>query len=127
MNVTQNLSNIVTYISMENTPPNFSPVVNETLEHIRRRIGAGLTPDELMNVVWNSTSSILPHDRIGLSFIDYDGQRVTSHYFRTAYNHASVKLGADYSAGLANSSLRDILDKGTARIIHDLGDRKSVV
>jgi signal transduction histidine kinase len=73
-----------------------------------------------MDVVWNSTSSILPHDRIGLSFIDNDGQRATSHYFRTAYDPASVKLGADYSAGLANSSLRDILDKGTARIIHDL-------
>jgi signal transduction histidine kinase len=73
-----------------------------------------------MEVVWEATETFLPHDRIGISFIDKDSQRVTSRYFKTRYPLNEIKLGKEYSAGLAGSSLERILEKGHARIIHDL-------
>jgi signal transduction histidine kinase len=116
----EKLPDIVTYVSLKSEAPTFSPEVLEVLDHIRHRAGAGQSLEEVMDVVWNKTTTILPHDRIGLSFIDNDGQRVTSHYFRTEYEPSTVQLGKDYSAGLANSTLKEILDRGAVRIIADL-------
>ncbi|MCP4213301.1 MAG: GAF domain-containing sensor histidine kinase [bacterium] len=99
---------------------NFDEKTTDTLREIRNTVGIGLSLEAVMDVVWETTKTVLPHDRIGLSFIDTDGQRVTSLYFRTAYDESTVKLGKNYSAGLANSSLKNILDCGCARIINCL-------
>lgn len=111
---------IVSFVSLTDEPPVFDAEIGGALEHIRSRTGAGQSLEEVMDIVWNSTVSILPHDRIGLSFIENDGQWVTAHYFRTAYDVSAVRLGKDFSAGLANSTLKEILDRGCARIISDL-------
>ena len=116
----KNLTDIVTYVSLKNEAPTFSKEVHEVLDYIRHRAGVGQSLEELMDTLWNKTKAILPHDRIGLSFIENDGQRVTSHYSRTEYEPSTVQLGKDYSAGLANSTLKGILDKGAVRIIADL-------
>ena len=110
----------VSYIALTDQAPVFNTEVVGALERIRSRAGAGQSLDEVMNTVWDSTISILPHDRIGLSFIENDGQWVSAHYFRTAYDVSTVRLGKDFSAGLANSTLKDIIDRGCARIISNL-------
>ncbi|MCX6579026.1 MAG: GAF domain-containing sensor histidine kinase [Candidatus Aminicenantes bacterium] len=110
----------VTYISLESSGRSFDSEVTCMLDRLRGQIGIGQTLDEVMEVVWNTTRPVLPHDRIGLSFIENDGERVTSHYFKADYDLATVRLGKDYSAGLANSTLKGILDKGAARIIGSL-------
>jgi signal transduction histidine kinase len=107
----------VIYISLENKGSSFDDEVKGILDLLRGQIGIGQTLDEVMQVVWSTTRPVLPHDRIGLSFIENDGERVTSRYFKAEYDPAAVRLGKDYSAGLANSSLKGILDKGAARII----------
>ena len=112
----KNLTDIVTYVSLKNEAPTFSKEVHEVLDYIRHRAGVGQSLEELMDTLWNKTKAILPHDRIGLSFIENDGQRVTSHYSRTEYEPSTVQLGKDYSAGLANSTLKGILDKELALI-----------
>lgn len=110
----------VIYISLENKGSSFDDEVKGMLDLLRGQIGIGQTLDEVMQVVWSTTRPVLPHDRIGLSFIENDGERVTSRYFKAEYDPAAVRLGKDYSAGLANSSLKGILDKGAARIIGNL-------
>lgn len=110
----------VIYISLEDRGSGFNKEVTDMLDCLRGQIGIGQTLDEVMEVVWSTTRPVLPHDRIGLSFIENDGERVTSRYFKAEYDPAAVRLGKDYSAGLANSSLKGILDKGAARIIGNL-------
>jgi hypothetical protein len=110
----------VHYISLPGNIDNFNKETTRMLNHLRAQIGIGQNLDEVIKVVWDTTRPVLPHDRIGLSFIENDGQRVTSHYFKTEYDPAIVKLGKDYSAGLANSTLKEILDQGAARVIDNL-------
>jgi signal transduction histidine kinase len=110
----------VSYISLESSGRSFDSEVTGMLDRLRGQIGIGQTLDEIMEVVWSTTRPVLPHDRIGLSFIETDGERVTSRYFKADYDLAAVRLGKDYSAGLANSTLKGILDKGAARIIGNL-------
>lgn len=100
--------------------PFLNKVVMEGLNTIRQTMGTSQTLEDAMEVVWEATETFLPHDRIGISFIDKDSQRVTSRYFKTRYPLNEIKLGKEYSAGLAGSSLEKILEKGHARIIHDL-------
>jgi signal transduction histidine kinase len=114
--------NTVEYIVLQAEKPEFPADVIDQLDKLSHKIGAGQTLEQVMEQVWDSTRTVLPHDRIGLSFIENDGQRVTAHYFRTEYDDDSVKLGKNYSAGLANSTLKGILTKKAARIINDLKD-----
>ena len=111
---------VVAYVALEKGITGFSPEITGVLEQIRQTVGIGQTLAEVMEVVWDKTKPVLPHDRIGLSFIENDGQRVTAYYFRTGYDPETVKLGSDYSAGLANSTLQQVLERRSVRIIHDL-------
>jgi len=95
---------------------NLSPV----LARIRDDIAAGRSFEAVMDVLWESCREPISFDRVGVSFVEEDGQRVVSRYVRTAYDPSAVRLGEAYAAGLANSSLREILDSGRARIIRDL-------
>ncbi len=113
-------TNIVSYVPLVKDFTDFNSEITAALEQIKRTVGIGLSLPDVMEVIWSNTIPILPHDRIGLSFIENDGQRVSSHFFRTSYDPSSVKLGHNYSAGLANSSLQQILEQHSVRIIHDL-------
>ncbi len=110
--------NSVEFITLEHSGVRFDAPVESALGRLRDSIGLSLELEGVMEKVWDISKEILPHDRIGLSFIDNDGQRVFAHYFKADYS--DVKLGRDYAAGLANSSLKEIVNKGAARLIHDL-------
>ena len=120
MNKITQTVNPIEFISLEKNIPQFTPQITSVLQFIRNNTGISQTLEEIMDIIWTATTPILPHDRIGLSFIDNDNQRVTAHYFRTLYNPDDVKLGNQYSSGLANSSLLPLLQKNSARIINDL-------
>ncbi len=120
MTLEEKKTEIVQFISIDDPVPQWDDQTRKTLDIIRETTGIGLSLEEVMDITWETTQNILPHDRIGLSFIENDGQRVTAHYFRTDYDNEQVRLGKNYSAGLANSTLKDILDSGKARIINHL-------
>jgi len=94
------------------------PAVHAALERISARVGEGISLDEVLDFVWGETAQVLPHDRIGLAFVEEDGARVACRWFRADYE--AVAVGAGYSEGLAGSSLQKVLETGRARIIHDL-------
>jgi len=108
------------FISLEKKNAHFDSEVENILEEIRSATGRGMSLEEVMGIVWNLTRSLIPHDRIGLSFVEKDGQRIISRYFKTSYDEKDVKLGKNYSSGLSKSTLGDILRSGKARIINDL-------
>ena len=110
----------VRFISLKTAESEVPPETRAALEKIKSDTGGGLTLEEVMDVLWKKTEPILPHDRIGLSFLEKDGLRVSAVYYRTRYNSDEVLLGDNYSAGLSDSSLSTVLQSGKARIINDL-------
>ena len=108
----------VLYVDLPTREPAFSPALGGALGRIAERVGAGLSLDEVLEVVWRETAEMLPRDRIGFSFIDEDGARVVARWFKADYE--AVALGNGYEAGLAGSSLADLLGGGKARVIRDL-------
>ena len=113
-----NRDNVVTFVTPDDSHTGFSRSVTTALATLRDSIGDSLELDGVMRRVWEISKTVLPHDRIGLSFIDNDGQRVKAHYYRADYS--DIKLGGEYTDGLANSSLKEILEQKKARLIHDL-------
>jgi signal transduction histidine kinase len=73
---------------------------------------------ELMDTIWELTINIIPHDRIGLAFIDDDKQRIVAQYSKSVYSPLLLEGG--FSAGLANSTLQPMLETGMGRIINNL-------
>ena len=111
----------VFYVGLPAAEPAFSPDLRGALSRIAEQVGAGRSLDEVMEVVWQETADILPRDRIGLSFIEADGARVVVRWFKADYK--SVELGNGYAAGLAGSSLLELLrGGGKARVIRDLAE-----
>jgi signal transduction histidine kinase len=88
------------------------------LEAIARSIGSGISLDEVLDQVWESSKPLLPRDRIGLSFIEDAGQRAVSRYLRASYS--PIYLAEDFDSGMAHSSLQNMIESGSARIILDL-------
>lgn len=113
-------SQAITTIPVDRLQPLDDSDTLKQLDHLKREMGKSLSLEEVMELIWRISRSLLPHDRIGISFIDSDRERVTSVYFKTDYPSEEVHLGKGYSAGLAHSSLRGILEKRSARIINSL-------
>jgi signal transduction histidine kinase len=88
------------------------------LRQVNQRIAARPSLRGIVDYLFESTQELIPCDRIGLAFIDPDGQRVTSYYNRASY--APLAIDKDYSEDLRGSSLRAVLDTGLPRIISDL-------
>lgn len=72
-------------IYVKERKPVLNKMVMEGLNRIRQTMGTRQNLSDAMEVVWDATSPFLPHDRIGISFIEKDSQRVTSQYFKTRY------------------------------------------
>jgi len=88
------------------------------LRQVNQRIAARPSLRGIVDYLFESTQQLIPCDRMGLAFIDPDGQRVTSYYNRAAYE--PLAIDKDYSEDLRGSSLRAVLDSGLPRIIGDL-------
>ena len=88
------------------------------LRQVNQRIAARPSLRGIVDYLFESTQELIPCDRMGLAFIDPDGQRVTSYYNRASYE--PLAIDRDYSEDLRGSSLRAVLDNGLPRIIGDL-------
>jgi signal transduction histidine kinase len=89
-----------------------------TLRMVNQRVAALPALDDVIDLLFERTGTILPFDRLGLSFVEEDGRRIVSRYVRATYDH--VLLGKGYSEDLRDSSLEHVLRRGTPRVIDDL-------
>jgi signal transduction histidine kinase len=88
------------------------------LRQVNQKIAARPSLRAIVDYLFESTQELIPCDRIGLAFVDPDGQRVTSYYNRASYE--PLAIDKEYSEDLRGSSLRAVLETGLPRIIADL-------
>lgn len=88
------------------------------LRQVNQKIVARPSLRGIVDYLFESTQELIPCDRIGLAFVDPDGQRVTSYYTRASYE--PLAIDKDYFEDLRGSSLRAVLETGLPRIIADL-------
>ena len=89
-----------------------------TLAQVTAQINAGLTLDQVLDLVFESFRPLIPYDRIGFSLLEEDGQVARARWARSTA--PQVKLTVGYSARLAGSSLQWIVETGQPRILNDL-------
>ena len=85
---------------------------------ITEKINAGLMLDEVLSHLYDTFHSLIPYNRIGLALIDEDGDTIKSRWQKSDGEVLSIDVG--YSASLAQSSLKKIIDTRQPRIINDL-------
>ena len=88
------------------------------LGRITQRINEGLVIDEVLEQVYENFLTLIPYDRIGLALLEEKKALVRAAWARS--EAAEIKLPLGYSAGLAGSSLEEIIRTGRPRIINDL-------
>ena len=88
------------------------------LARITQRINEGVLIDEVLDQVYENFFHLIPYDRIGLALLDESNRNVRSIWARSEATQIRLPLG--YSAGLAGSSLEDIIRTGQPRILNDL-------
>lgn len=90
----------------------------ESLEIINQKVAAHESVDDMLRFVFASTADISPCDRISLALLADNGRRVISHLTIADYEPVLLKKG--YAEDLHGSSLRQVLERRTPRLINDL-------
>ncbi|NMC62990.1 MAG: GAF domain-containing sensor histidine kinase [SAR324 cluster bacterium] len=97
---------------------NLSSQEADILNKINEKVAGAESFDAIMDFIFDSTKDIFPCDRIAVAFLEDNDRRVITRAVRTKYN--DLHLGNCYSAGLANSTLFEVLQNRHLRIINDL-------
>ena len=88
------------------------------LRTVNQKIAARPSLRAIVDYLFEKTQGLIPCDRMGLAFVDENGQLVTSYYNRASYD--DLLIDKDYAEALQGSSLADVLRTGLPRIIDDL-------
>jgi signal transduction histidine kinase len=88
------------------------------LRTVNQKIAARPSLRAIIDYLFDHTQGLIPCDRMGLAFVDEQGQLVTSYYNRTSYER--LFIDKDYAEALQDSSLSEVLRTGMPRIIDDL-------
>lgn len=86
------------------------------MREINRKITAGDDYKCILDFLFDSLTSVIPYDRIGIAVIE--GGQLCSKWMKSRM--PSTHLGVGYCGPLAGSSLQNILDTGRPRILNDL-------
>lgn len=96
----------------------FSRHEQDILDTINQRVAAGQSLPEVMDFFFETSLDVWPCDRLGLAFVEDNGQRVVSHWARALYEPLLLDKG--YGEDLRGSSLSAVRKTGRLRIINDL-------
>jgi signal transduction histidine kinase len=96
----------------------FSAEEQRILDHFNQKVASGGSLDDILDFLFDSTSSICPCDRISLAFLEENNRRVVSHWVKARYT--PVVLGKGYAGDLEGSSLAQVVRSGQPRIIKSL-------
>jgi signal transduction histidine kinase len=88
------------------------------LDEVNRKVAAHSSVAAIVDYLFESSASLSPCDRVSVALLSEDGHRLVSYYTRASYEPVLLKKG--YAEDLQGSSLQQILDNGTPRIINDL-------
>jgi signal transduction histidine kinase len=108
------------YIDPYRDPQGLRPLTAEQrtlLRVVNQRIAAKPGLVDVVNYLFDETQVLIPCDRMSFAFVEEGGRRVTSYFTRAAYEPL---LRKGYSEHLRGSSLQQVLNTGTPRIIGDL-------
>lgn len=108
----------IKYIAAHDVKIVLSDKEKAILIHIDKHLLGCQTIDCLMEMLWQQSRELVPCNRIGISFVENDGIRVTARLCKTDYDN--IRLNEGYTAGLRNSTLKPLLDERKARIIDNL-------
>src|SRR5665647_2166974 len=98
-----------------------TPITGEErtiLRTVNQKIAARPSLRAIVDYLFENTQGLIPCDRMGVAFVDENGQLVTSYYNRASYD--DLLIDKDYAEALQGSSLADVLRTGMPRIIDDL-------
>lgn len=96
----------------------FDPAEQDILDMLNRKVAGGESIESIMDFVYEASRGVWPCDRIGLAFVDDDGQRVTSRWVRAEYE--PVIMGQGFTEDLTGSSLKPLIEGKVLRVINDL-------
>lgn len=90
----------------------------QQIVRVTERINSGLLLDEVCDHIYESFSSIIPYDRIGVALLEDEGRVARARWARSRGMVPGLHVG--FSAPMEGSSLQGIIDTGRPRIIGDL-------
>jgi signal transduction histidine kinase len=93
----------------------FSKEEREVLKQINDKIVGKVSLEDIMDYLFEETSSIFPCDRLGLAFVEDDGKRIVAHWVAARYG--PLLLDEGYAEELSRTSLMRVIEHGTPRII----------
>jgi len=99
-------------------PARYDEAEQAAIETVTSRVLEGQSLEEVLDSLFDASSSLVPFDRIGVAFLEEGGLRAVCHYARARYE--PLLLGKGYAADLRGSSLERVLAEGRPRVISDL-------
>ncbi len=96
----------------------FDPAEQDILDMLNRKVAGGDSIESIMDFVYEASRGVWPCDRIGLAFVDDDGQRVTSRWVRAEYE--PIIMGPGFTEDLTGSTLKPLIEGKVLRVINDL-------
>lgn len=96
----------------------FDPAEQDILDMLNRKVAGGESIESIMDFVYEASRGVWPCDRIGLAFVDDDGQRVTSRWVRAEYE--PIIMGQGFTEDLTGSTLKPLIEGKVLRVINDL-------
>jgi serine phosphatase RsbU (regulator of sigma subunit)/hemoglobin-like flavoprotein len=89
------------------------------LQALTEQINRGLGLEDVLSYVYDEFQGLIPFNRIGFALIEETSGRAISKWVKS---DRPVVLGGAYSAGLAGSTLANVVETACPRIINDLQD-----
>lgn len=96
----------------------FNVLLAKVIREINLKLGSRWAFEHLLDSVFDSLGVLIPFDRIGLALLEEDGKRLRLKWVRSKMPINALKKG--YSAPVAGSSLKGLIETGMPRIINDL-------
>lgn len=90
----------------------------EVLDLVNRKVAAGRSLEEVLDFLFSATRDVCPCDRLGVAFLEEDGQRVVAR--RAVADYEPLLLSAGWVEDLAATSLEPVLRSEEPRILDDL-------
>lgn len=113
---------ILEFVALEKAEPpawgHFDGQERVILDDVNRRVAAGESIEELLEFLFQAMKPVCGCDRLGIAFVQDEGRRVSARHAVADYE--PLLLGRGYSEDLSQTSLRDVIERGTPRLIHDL-------
>jgi signal transduction histidine kinase len=92
--------------------------VSRLFEKVRKRLTLGTEFSQTLDFIFDSLSLLFPFERLGIALLEKENRSVRMFWMRSTTPAKRLKVG--YSAPLKGSSLEQVIETRSPRIINDL-------